>query len=85
MEVLINKMVDDELSIDMNLLVEAMEETANRVALLCCDDLSVVKEGLDEVESESNRSIDEKITSLMQWMLTDSYREMREELSLVVE
>lgn len=82
---LVSKILDDG-SPDLDFWVEAIEDTANRVSLLFCDDLPTVKELLAAEESSlGSRDASARISSLLTWAISDEYMELRRFIGLDIE
>ncbi len=65
--------------------VEAIEDSANRVGLIFCDNLQVAKECLrSEARSISQRSIQERLDALVEYSMSEKYFAVRAELGLEV-
>ena len=84
MHSLINQLVDEGISIDMELWIEGVEDTANRVGLLFCDSLKVARDRLHDESTMSSRSADERVHSLIKWALSDSFTTMRRRMGLSI-
>lgn len=70
---------------DIAAWVEAVEDSANRVGFIFCDDLKVCEEYLrNEPQSISQRSVAERMKSLVDYSLSDQYMEVRELLGLKI-
>ena len=65
--------------------LEAIEDTANRVGLLFCDDLEVARDCLKrETQTVSQRSVDDRMQSLVHYTLSEKYLELRDQLGIQV-
>ncbi len=70
---------------DIATWIEAVEDTANRVGLIFCDDLSACEDYLrDEPQRISQRSVEQRMASLVEYALCDEYADLRDVLGLSV-
>lgn len=70
---------------DIPAWVEAVEDSANRVGFIFCDDLKVCEEYLRiEQQPISQRSVAERMQSLVEYSLSDKYMEVRDLLGLKI-
>jgi tetratricopeptide (TPR) repeat protein len=71
--------------IELGPWLEAVEDTANRVGFIYCDDLSVAADYLEnEPQTIGTRSADERMRALAEYAVSDRYRTLRSELNLTV-
>jgi len=83
---IVDARIESGANLDIKLYVEAAEDTANRVGLLFCDDPAMVQRLLEEEENSiSNRSVGERLGSLLMWGISDQFMELREKLNLAIE
>ncbi len=72
--------------VDVPRWVEAVEDTANRIGLLFSDDLNACREYLQvEPRSIGQRSVDERMSALLTYAVSEKYLNLREELGIAVE
>ena len=65
--------------------IEAIEDSANRMGLLFCDDLKVAEECIrNEPDTLSQRSTSERMQALIDYSLSEKYLSLRPELGLQV-
>src|SRR5690606_16091325 len=65
--------------------VEAIEDTANRIGLLFCDDLTVAEACLrEEPRCISQRSLESRMRSLIDYSVSDQYLSLRPQLGIQV-
>ena len=70
---------------NVNLFVESVEDYANRVGLIFCDDPRVIEKMLaEESRPFSKRDIKSRLGSLLLWALSDDYAELRASLGIKV-
>ena len=70
---------------DIALWTEAVEDSANRVGFIFCDDLQACEAYLrQEPQRISQRSVEERMESLTQYALSEKYVELRELLGIQV-
>ncbi len=63
--------------------IECVEDTANRVGLIFCDDLGAAREYMEEdPDPISQRTIDERMLELVKWSVSEQYLQLREELGI---
>lgn len=85
MRTLLQSLAAQEGGVDLGLFIEAVEDSANRVGFLFCDDLQAATECLrDEPQRISARPVNERIRTLVEWTLTDDYTTLRAQLGLSV-
>lgn len=71
--------------IDIGLFVESVEDLANRIGLVFCDDPRVIEKMLAEESSPiSKREIKLRLGSLLLWALSDDYANLRKSLGITV-
>lgn len=71
--------------VDLGPWIEAIEDTANRMGLLFCDDLEVAKQCIrTEPHTISQRSTAERIKALIDYSLSEKYLSVRPELGIQV-
>jgi hypothetical protein len=71
--------------IDLGTWLESVEDTANRVGFVYCDDLSVTEDYLrNEPQTLGMRSVDERMQALAAYAVSDRYRTLRHELNISV-
>lgn len=65
--------------------VESIEDAANRIGLLFCDDLQVARECIQqEPQTMSQRSPRDRIDSLIQYSISERYLELRSQIGIEV-
>jgi tetratricopeptide (TPR) repeat protein len=85
LKTLLQGLSSQEGGVDIGLFVEAVEDSANRVGFLFCDDLQAAAECLrDEPQRISARPVSERMRTLIEWTLTDDYAALRAQLGLAV-
>lgn len=68
---------------DLNMWIEAVEDTANRVGLLFCDDLDAAEEYLkSEPEPLGTRTVDQRMHALVEYSVSEKYFQLRDQLGL---
>ena len=68
---------------DIGKWLEAVEDSANRVGLLFCDDLDAAREYLrTEPQPIGGRSVNSKMESLVEYSISEKYFELREKLGI---
>ncbi|MFW5968534.1 MAG: hypothetical protein ACOCV2_13505, partial [Persicimonas sp.] len=71
--------------IDLGTWIEAVEDTANRVGFIFCDDLEVARECLAERHQNfSQRNLDERVDALADYSVSERYLTLRNKLDLTV-
>lgn len=84
-KVLIDHILDSGVAVNLKLFIEGAEDTANRAALLLCDDLPTARTLLEqETEPLGKRDANERFGSLLMWTLSDSYMALRKRLGLSI-
>lgn len=74
-------MTDQNMQSKIDQWVEAVEDSANRVGFIFCDNLEVVRDYLEgEPQQISDRSVDERMNDLVEYSVSDRYLTLREEL-----
>lgn len=82
----VSKVLATQGDIDVSTWVESVEDTANRVGFIYCDDLEVARDYLQsEPQQFSARSVDERMQSLAAYAVSPRYRTLRRELNLSVD
>lgn len=73
-------------SLDVRLFMESVEDYANRIGLLFCDDPSVINKLLTQDDSHglSRRSVSDRVGSLLVWALSEEYAKLRKMLGLSI-
>lgn len=72
-------------NLNVQLFLESVEDYANRIALLFCDDPSVVANVLaEEGSSLSGRQIPARVGSLLFWALSEDYLKLRHLLKITI-
>lgn len=70
---------------DLGRWVNAVDESANRIGLLFCDDLDAAREYLEnEPQPLGSRSVDEKMKSLVEYSISERYLNLRKRLNLAL-
>ena len=65
--------------------IEAIEDSANRMGLLFCDDLEVVRECLkEEPQPLGERSVEERMEALINYSISEKYLSIRPQLGINV-
>ena len=65
------------------LYMESVEDFANRVALLFCDDPTIVEKLLgEESKPISSRTMHSRMKTLMRWALSEDYFTLRKRLHI---
>ncbi len=65
--------------------IEAIEDSANRLGLLFCDDLEVARECLmEEPQPLGERSVDQRMDELIEFSISEPYLELRPQLGISV-
>lgn len=65
--------------------LEAVEDTANRVGLIFCDDLEAAREYLmSEPQPLGARSVAQKMTALIEYSISPEYLELRKQLGITI-
>ena len=81
----IESSMTDNMQEQIDRWVEAVEDTANRVGFIFCDDLEVVRDYLNnEPQQISDRSVDERMKDLIEYSVSDRYLTLRQELGKTV-
>lgn len=81
----VGKVMDTPGDIDLGTWLESVEDTANRVGFIFCDDLDVAADYLqNEPQQLSMRSVDERMQVLADYAVSERYRTLRQELNLSV-
>ncbi len=81
----VNKVMAAQGDIDLGTWLESVEDTANRVGFIYCDDLDVAADYLrNEPQRIGMRSVDERMQALAEYAVSDRYRTLRQELNLAV-
>jgi tetratricopeptide (TPR) repeat protein len=81
----VKKVMADGGDIDLGTWLESVEDTANRVGFVYCDDLSVAEDYLrNEPQTLGMRSVDERMQALSEYAVSDRYRTLRDELNISV-
>jgi tetratricopeptide (TPR) repeat protein len=81
----IDASMTDNMQAQIDRWVEAVEDTANRVGFIFCDDLDVVRDYLNnEPQQISDRSVDERMKDLIDYSVSDRYLTLRQELGQTV-
>ncbi|MFP4596839.1 MAG: tetratricopeptide repeat protein [Persicimonas sp.] len=81
----INKVTAREGDIDLNRWVEAVEDTANRVGFIFCDDLDVARDYLrNEPQTMGMRSVEKRMQDLADYAVSERYMTLRQELNISV-
>ncbi|QDG49684.1 hypothetical protein FIV42_02690 [Persicimonas caeni] len=81
----VGKVMANDGNIDLGTWLESVEDTANRVGFIYCDDLKVAQDYLqNEPQTLSLRSVDERMKALAEYAVSDRYRTLRNELNLSV-
>ena len=71
--------------INIALFIESVEDLANRVGLVFCDDPRVIEKMLaEESRAFSKREIKGRLGSLLLWALSDDYAKLRKSLGITV-
>ena len=82
---IVESLVSDGQEPDLEAWVEALEDTANRVGLVFCDDLNVCDEYLrEEPQRISRRTPAQRMGALTEFSLTEEYAELRKLLGISV-
>ncbi|MBQ9396162.1 MAG: hypothetical protein IJU23_11710 [Proteobacteria bacterium] len=82
---LLAEIVSRKSSLNINLFMESVEDFANRVALLFCDDPAVVnKQLMEEGRPISTRSAKARVGSLLVWALSEDFTALRAELGIAL-
>ena len=82
---LLADIVSRKTSLNINLFMESVEDFANRVALLLCDDPAVVNRQLmEEGRPISTRSAKARVGSLLVWALSEDFTVLRSELGIAL-
>ncbi|MGM0555786.1 MAG: tetratricopeptide repeat protein [Myxococcota bacterium] len=75
----------DNMQAQIDRWVEAVEDTANRVGFVFCDDLEVVRDYLNsEPQQISDRSVEDRMANLIEYSVSDRYLTLRQELGKTV-
>ena len=70
---------------DIPTWVDIVEDNANRVGLLFCDDINVCREYLaEEPQTIGSRTVEQKMASLLSYAVSEKYMELREKLGLTI-
>ena len=81
----IEQLTDGKDEVVLGPWIEAIEDSANRMGLLFCDDLEVAEECLRlETETLGQRSTSERMQALIDYSLSEKYLSLRPELGLQV-
>jgi tetratricopeptide (TPR) repeat protein len=81
----IESSMTDNMQAQIDRWVEAVEDTANRVGFVFCDDLEVVRDYLNnEPQQISDRSVEERMQDLIEYSVSDRYLTLRQELGQTV-
>jgi tetratricopeptide (TPR) repeat protein len=81
----INLLTGNGLEVNIKGWVEALEDTANRVGFLFCDDLKVVEDYLRmDPSSLSRRSVADRMQSLVDYSISEKYLALRPRLGINV-
>ncbi len=65
--------------------VEAIEDSANRVGFLFCDDLKVAEESMsEEIQGLGRRSVEERMRKLIDYSISEKYLSLRQQLGIAV-
>jgi hypothetical protein len=71
--------------VDLNAWLNAVEDTANRVGLIFCDDLDAAREYLkNDPQPLGSRTVDQRMDELVKYSLSPAYLELREKLGLTL-
>lgn len=82
----VHKILTEQGDIDLARWVESVEDSANRVGFIYCDDLDVARDYLqNEPQRISARSVDERMRSLAAYAVSERYRTLRQELNIAVD
>ncbi|AWV88752.1 hypothetical protein [Bradymonas sediminis] len=82
----VNKVLATQGDIDVATWVESVEDTANRVGFIYCDDLEVARDYLEnEPQRFSARTVEQRMESLAAYAVSPRYRTLRRELNLTVD
>lgn len=72
--------------VDLGLWVECVEDSANRIGFIFSDDLKASREYLAaEPQRIGQRSVDEKMKSLLSYAVSEKYMTLREKLGIAIE
>ncbi len=83
---IVNRIMERKQKINIMLFIESVEDYANRIGLIFCDDPRVIKSLLSEEEvSISRRSPDERLGSLLVWALSEDYANLRKDLGINIQ
>lgn len=82
----VNKVLATQGDIDVSTWMESVEDTANRVGFIYCDDLEVARDYLqNEPQRFSARSVQERMQALAAYAVSPRYRTLRRELNITVD
>jgi len=71
--------------VDLAGWLNAVEDTANRIGLIFCDDLDAAREYLlTEPQTIGNRSVDQRMDALVAYSISPEFLELREKLGLAL-
>lgn len=80
-----SKVLAEDENPNVNLWLEAVEDSANRAGFIFCDDLKVCEDYLnDEAQRISQRPVRDRMQSLTEFSLSDEYVELRSILGIAV-
>lgn len=79
----IQEITKRNMTLNVRLFIESVEDLGNRVGLLFSDDLSIIENMLkEESKPISMRPLIERIGSLLMWALSEDYIELRKQLDI---
>jgi len=82
----VGKVLATQGDIDVSTWMESVEDTANRVGFIYCDDLEVARDYLqNEPQRFSARSVEERMQALAAYAVSPRYRTLRRELNITVD
>ena len=73
--------------LNIRLFMESVEDFANRVGLLFCDDPAIIESLLNEEDAKrkiSSRSARDRVGSLLVWGLSEDYLNLRKMLGIAL-
>ncbi len=81
----IHEILERNTKLNISLFMESVEDFANRVGLLFCDDPAVINRMLsDEGHPVSTRAAKARVGSLLLWSLSEDYTMLRKELGIAI-
>lgn len=72
--------------INIGLFLESVEDFANRIGLLFCDDPCIIERMLNEEGTTiSGRGAKERLGSLLVWALSEDYASLRKQIGINIQ